>query len=73
MHGAGAREAAGAEAEIRERGLAMERKLGLISRTAQTLLDLLQARRSLRVEWYIVALFVVEILFNLYQHFGPRS
>lgn len=58
--------------EIRERHLALERKLELISRTAQTILEILQGRRSLRVEWYIVALIVVEILLTLYDLFIRR-
>jgi uncharacterized Rmd1/YagE family protein len=33
-------------------------------------LDLLQVRRALRVEWYIVALIVIEILLTLYSMFG---
>jgi uncharacterized Rmd1/YagE family protein len=57
------------EYELRERHLALERKLDLISRTAETLLDLLQHKRSLRVEWYIVILIVIEILLSLYQLF----
>jgi uncharacterized Rmd1/YagE family protein len=57
------------EFEIRERKLALERKLELISRTVETQLDLLQAKRSLRVEWYIVVLIVVEILLTLYELF----
>jgi uncharacterized Rmd1/YagE family protein len=58
------------EYEIRERHLALERKLDLVARTAQTLLDLLQNERSLRVEWYIVALIVIEILLTLYTIFA---
>jgi len=62
------------EFEIRERHLVLERKLGLLSRTATTVLELLQNRRSLRVEWYIVILIVFEILLTLYQMFvGPGS
>ena len=53
------------EYEIRERHLALERKFELISRTATTLLDLLQYKRSLRVEWYIVILIVVDIIISL--------
>ena len=53
------------EFEIRERHLALERKFELISRTATTLLDLLQYKRSLRVEWYIVILIIVDILVSL--------
>lgn len=57
------------EFEIRERHRALERKLDLIARTAQTMLNLLQTKRSLRVEWYIVVLIVVEILLSVYQLF----
>ncbi len=58
-----------AEYEIRERQLALERKLTLINDTAATLLDLLQSKRSLRVEWYIVTLIVIEIVLSLYELF----
>jgi uncharacterized Rmd1/YagE family protein len=57
------------EYEIRERHLALERKLELISRTAETVLDLLQHNTGLRVEWYVVILIVVEILLSLYDLF----
>ncbi len=57
------------EYEVRERHLALERKLDLIARTVETLLDLLQHDRSLRVEWYIVILIVVEIFLTLYAMF----
>jgi len=48
--------------DLSERHAAIDRKLGLISRTAQTLLDLIHSERSLRVEWYIVILIIAEIL-----------
>lgn len=57
------------EFELRDRHLALERKLQVISNTAETLLDLLHTRRSLRVEWYIVILIVVEIGLTLYELF----
>lgn len=57
------------EYELRERYRALERKLDLISRTAETVLSILQARRNLRVEWYIVILIVIEIVILLYQMF----
>ncbi len=57
------------EFELHERHIALERKLELISRTAATLLDLLQTNRSLRVEWYIVILIVVEIFLTLHDKF----
>ncbi|MEJ2060417.1 MAG: RMD1 family protein [Gammaproteobacteria bacterium] len=55
--------------EIRERHRALERKIDVIARTAETLLDLLQTKQSHRVEWYITLLIVVEILLSLYEMF----
>lgn len=60
------------EYELPERDRALTRKLDLIAQTATTALGLLQARRSLRVEWYIVALIVVEIILTLYEMFVAR-
>jgi len=61
------------EFEIRERHAALERKLNLIARTVQTLLELLHSRHSLRLEWYVVILIVAEILLTLYTIFsGPH-
>ena len=57
------------EYELSDRHLALERKLELISRTAGTLLGILQNKRSLRVEWYITILIVFEILLSLYAMF----
>lgn len=55
------------EFELRDRDLALTRKLELISTAASTYLDLLTDRRSLRVEWYIVALILVEIALVVYE------
>jgi hypothetical protein len=55
------------EFEIRERFAALHSKLNLISRTAETALELLQNRRALRVEWAIVGLIVFEIVLTLVQ------
>lgn len=55
------------EYELRERHLALERKLELISRTAETLLSLLQNKRTLHVEWYIVFLILFEIILSLWD------
>lgn len=55
------------EYEIRERSRALDNKLEVIGDTAETLLDLVHATRSLRVEWYIVALIVFEILLSLWE------
>jgi len=60
------------EYELPERHRALERKLDLIARTASTLLTLQYNRRSLRVEWYIVALIVIEIMITVGQLLFPR-
>ena len=57
------------EYELRERHRALDLKLELIARTVGTFLELLQNKRSLRVEWYIVILILVEILFTIYELF----
>jgi len=57
------------EFEIKERHTAIERKLNLISSTVHTVLELVSSKHSLRVEWYIVMLIVLEILLTLYQLF----
>jgi len=57
------------EFELKERQLALHRKLEVIGQTVETVLDLLQTRRSLRVEWYIVVLIVAEIFLSLYEMF----
>src|SRR5512134_1322940 len=57
------------EFELQERHAALEQKLGLVTRTAQTLQDTLDTRHALRVEWYIVILIVVEIFLTLYELF----
>jgi uncharacterized Rmd1/YagE family protein len=57
------------EYELEERHIALDRKLMLISRTAETLSGILQNQRSLRVEWYIVILIVLEIVITLADKF----
>jgi uncharacterized Rmd1/YagE family protein len=55
------------EYELRERVLALERKLEVVSGAAQTMLDLHQAKRSLNVEYYIVALIVLELVVGVIE------
>lgn len=55
------------EYEIRERLSVLERKLDLVSRTAETALDLQQQNTGLRLELYVVLLIVIEILLSLYE------
>lgn len=55
------------EYELRERLVALEQKLALISKTVETSLGILQRNSSHRVEWYIVILIVVEIVLSIYD------
>jgi len=55
--------------EIIERQSSLERKLELISHTAQTSLEVLQQHQSHRLEWYIIILIGIEIVLHLYQMF----
>ena len=57
------------EYELRERHLSLERKLALILQTAGTFLRLLQDKRTLRVEWYIVILIFVDIVISVSKMF----
>ncbi|MBS1170372.1 MAG: hypothetical protein H6R01_1290 [Burkholderiaceae bacterium] len=57
------------EFEILERHTALERKLKLISITAETLLDVMNNRHAIRLEWYIIILIVAELLLSLYDLF----
>jgi uncharacterized Rmd1/YagE family protein len=58
-----------AEYELAERDLALTRKNELISTSTAAYIDLMQARQTLRVEWYIVALILLEIVLFLYELF----
>jgi uncharacterized Rmd1/YagE family protein len=55
------------EYEIRERHLALDKKLDVVSRAAQQMLELAQTKRSLHVEYYIVALIVAEVVLAVIQ------
>lgn len=55
------------EYELRERHLALERKLAVVSSAARTMLELQQTKRSLNVEYYIVGLIVLEIALAVLQ------
>jgi uncharacterized Rmd1/YagE family protein len=57
------------EYDLTARDKALDRKLEVISDTAETLLDLIQTRSSMKVEWYIVALIILEVLLTTYDMF----
>lgn len=55
------------EFELLERHAALERKLSLISDTAQTLADVWDTRQLHKLEWYVIALIVFEIIISLFE------
>lgn len=58
------------EFELMERQSALERKLGLISETAQTLVDVSDNKQLHKLEWYVIGLILFEIVLSLYDRFG---
>lgn len=57
------------EYELKERLEMLERKLSAISGTANALTDIIDTRRSLRLEWVIVVLIVMEVAIGCFQIF----
>jgi uncharacterized Rmd1/YagE family protein len=55
------------EYELRERDRALDRKPDVFASTLETLLGLVQARSSARVEWYVVVLIVAELALAAYS------
>lgn len=55
------------EYELRERYLTLDTKIGVVSRAAQTMLELAQTKRSLHVEYYIVFLILFEIVLAMFE------
>jgi uncharacterized Rmd1/YagE family protein len=55
------------EYELKERVVGLDRKLTVIAETANTLTDIIDTRRSFRLEWAIVLLIVFEIFISFYQ------
>ena len=61
------------EYEIVERGRALGRKLTLINESVTSLLQVVDTRRALRLEWAIILLIAFEILLTLYELFLRRA
>lgn len=57
------------EMEISERQKILDRKIELLSRTAQTSLEVLQHKHANRLEWYIIILIIVSIVLEGYAIF----
>jgi uncharacterized Rmd1/YagE family protein len=61
------------EYELRERFEALNRKLAVIADTANTLADIIDTQRSLRLELIVVGLIAFEIVITFYQIFAGQS
>ena len=57
------------EYDLKSRANAIAQKLTVIRDSAETLGDLLTTRTSHRLEWYIIALIMIEIALGLYDRF----
>ncbi len=55
------------EFELKERQSALDRKLGLISDTAQTLADVWDNKQLHKLEWYVIGLILFEIVISLFE------
>ncbi len=55
------------EYELRDRARALDHKQEVILRTSEIMLGLVQERSNLRVEWYVLALILVELIVTLYS------
>ena len=61
------------EYELKERVDALNRKLAVIAETANTLADIIDTRRSLRLEIIVVLLIAFEIVITFYQIYAARG
>lgn len=61
------------EYELKERVDTLNRKLAVVAETADTLADIIDTRRSLRLELIIVALITFEVVITLYQIYAARG
>jgi uncharacterized Rmd1/YagE family protein len=61
------------EYELKERVDTLNRKLAVVAETANTLADIIDTRRSLRLELIVVVLIALEIVATFYQIFAAKS
>lgn len=54
------------EYELKERDKTLERKLALLTSTAETMLTLVNNKHSNRLEWYIIILIMFEIVLSIF-------
>ena len=56
------------ELELNDRAKAIQEKIDLATKIVSTTVDLIQNQSTLRVEWLIVVLILVEILISILEH-----
>jgi uncharacterized Rmd1/YagE family protein len=61
------------EYELKERVDALSQKLAVVAETANTLADIIDTRRSLRLELIVVVLIAFEIVVTFYQIYAARG
>lgn len=61
------------EYELKERVETLDRKVAVIAETAETLTDIIDTRRSLRLELIVVVLIAIEIATSFYQIFIAKG
>ena len=61
------------EYELKERVETLDRKVAVIAETAETLADIIDTRRSLRLELIVVILIAIEIATSFYQIFIGKA
>jgi uncharacterized Rmd1/YagE family protein len=61
------------EYELKERVEALTRKLAVVAETANTLADIIDTRRSLRLELIVVGLIAFEIVITFYQIYTAKG
>jgi uncharacterized Rmd1/YagE family protein len=61
------------EYELKERVDALNRKLAVVAETANTLADIIDTRRSLRLELIVVILIAFEVVVTFYQIYAARG
>ena len=60
------------EYELESRGRTLGAKLDVLSETARALTDIIDADRSVRLEWIIIVLIGMEIVLSLFELFVMR-
>src|SRR6201992_2003411 len=61
------------ESELKEAAQTLDRKLAVVADTAETLADIIDTRRSLRLELIVVVLIAIEIVVTFYQIYAARG